>query len=545
MEIYLVVKTLFFLNTVFFYSDSKPLTNVLTTTLKSLTETISTISNDEDEAKNYLIKFGYLTEEELEKHAEEPENVYTTNPLRKKKVAQKTIKEAIFDFQVFHNLPKTGILDSATLLKMRAPRCNTIEKKEDAHKLNVMLSKHGRLKKRSLGSFQKMSQSEMTWTLNDHKPDGKYLHLVNVLDLIEFGLNVWAKVTNIKFKRIQHRDFFQADIYFSFHTGDHGDGNSFDGPGGSLAHAINKEIHFDKSEPWQYNLKYSTLMKRPANAPDFVYTVIHEVGHVLGLSHSRKLTSVMHETIQIPFSKDDPYVLDDEDITKIKADYGQCWPNSIKSAFSDLRNGKTYFIVPPFSYQLNDAKLQVENGWPMLTKEIWGEDQIDEIFYHVDDRVYFFVKDRYHFSWYGTLSPSSAIGTDKNTGQVGWPGLPGTAIDAAFVHTDGKAYIFINDLVYRWDPNALTSSRNSYPKGAVESGWPKKSSEVFPGIPNKIDTAFRWYYNGKVYFFKDKYFWEWIEKDKKCDGPYGTHQWKNICDVMFCNQEPCKSWDAP
>ena len=64
-------------------------------------------------------------------------------------------------------------------------------------------------------------------------------------------------------------------------------------------------------------------MKRPAGTPDFVYTVIHEVGHVLGLSHSSKITSVMYPTVQGSFNKDDDYTLDEEDVTRIKADYGK------------------------------------------------------------------------------------------------------------------------------------------------------------------------------------------------------------------------------
>ena len=193
-----------------------------------------------------MTKFGYLVEERSNL-VEERSNLVEEQPKRQKLLLGKTkstnatnptltktagshlnketyrqiLKEAILEFQTFFNLPKTGILDSATASQMQVPRCNKKDKANDILKLNVILSKHGRLKKRSFSVFQKLgfTNTEMTWTLDNNQPDGKYLHMVNVLDLIEFGLNIWAKVTNIKFKRMPYRDFYQADIYFSFHAG--------------------------------------------------------------------------------------------------------------------------------------------------------------------------------------------------------------------------------------------------------------------------------------------------------------------------------------
>ena len=49
------------------------------------------------------------------------------------------------------------------------------------------------------------------------------------------AFNIWAEHTNLKFKQISGKEPVHIDIRFE--TGNHGDGDPFDGPGGTLAHA--------------------------------------------------------------------------------------------------------------------------------------------------------------------------------------------------------------------------------------------------------------------------------------------------------------------
>ncbi|KAJ8671331.1 hypothetical protein QAD02_002590, partial [Eretmocerus hayati] len=99
-----------------------------------------------------------------------------------------------------------------------------------------------------------------------------------------------------------------------FETGNHGDGDSFDGPGGTLAHAYfpvyGGDAHFDDAEHWTTNSFRGTNLLQVA---------AHEFGHSLGLSHSDASSALM-----APFYRgyDSTFLLDKDDISGIQALYG-------------------------------------------------------------------------------------------------------------------------------------------------------------------------------------------------------------------------------
>merc|ERR1711915_262623 len=80
----------------------------------------------------------------------------------------------------------------------------------------------------------------------------------------------------------------KADIEIQFERKDHGDGDAFDGYGGTLAHAFyplyGGDIHFDDDEDWTFDSYRGTSL---------FTTMVHEVGHSLGLSHSDVEGSIM------------------------------------------------------------------------------------------------------------------------------------------------------------------------------------------------------------------------------------------------------------
>ncbi len=99
------------------------------------------------------------------------------------------------------------------------------------------------------------------------------------------GMGIWSRVADVTFR--QAAPFETLDTTIAWSTGSHGDGHSFDGAGGVLAHAFapcapahDGDIHFDDAETW------TTGAGVPFGQPvDLVTVAAHEAGHALGLAH--------------------------------------------------------------------------------------------------------------------------------------------------------------------------------------------------------------------------------------------------------------------
>lgn len=483
-------------------------------------------------AINHLIRYGYLQNKTtIQGTFNDDNDTYT----------DQEFQLALLDYQRFMSIPQTGKLNKVTMETMAKPRCGVRDKASES--VNVFLTNRGKRKRRdALQHFYKYKSAKSVtydWFISSNYLPSSNDMAAKSYAMLEYAMNKWSAVTNVNFR--SRRGWIYADLVISFRKGNHNDNEPFDGLGGVIAHASRKdmEIHFDDEESWRYE-ETSIDFKPPKVLPDFVHAAIHEVGHILGLPHSNNTSSVMRPVMALLPS----YDLHTTDVKAVQQRYGICWPERIDAIFSNS-DGKTYITVGPFVYLFNDALTQVETqSWPRLAKPFFGNEfkLFDDIFLNTDGSLYFFSGGQYYHQWSGQYSHVKRIGK-SNTGVVGWPGLNVDRIDAGFQHSDGKVYIFRKDLVYRWDPKAPSPFLPHAPRGQVEKGWPKKISEVFPGLPNDIDSAFRWHNDGQVYFFKGKYFYIWDEQRKKADGLYATHQWKNICDVYLCtNVSPCQSW---
>lgn len=193
----------------------------------------------------------------------------------------------------------------------------------------------------------------------------------------------------------------------SFEENEHGDGDPFDGAGGTLAHAYfpvyGGDAHFDDAEFWTINSNRGTNLFQVA---------AHEFGHSLGLSHSDVRSALM-----APFYRgfDPAFRLDADDIQGIQTLYG-------RKAYSGVATTRKPTVKPAAPRGDSDV--------------ICRSPKIDAVFNSNDGSTFAFKGDKY----YKLTENAIADGYPKPISE-GWPGLPAD-IDAAFTYKNGKTYFF-------------------------------------------------------------------------------------------------------
>ncbi|XP_035697730.1 matrix metalloproteinase-16-like [Branchiostoma floridae] len=340
-----------------------------------------------------------------------------------------------------------------------------------------------------------------------HKTDLSYRISYYTADLtreevdtaIADAFSVWESVSSLRFIRT----FGHPDIDLSFVYGEHfGDAEPFDGPssgtgGGNLAHAfppdieseLRGDVHFDDAEKW-------TMDK--TEGINLFQLAVHEIGHSLGLSHSRQHNSVMY-----------PYYLGlrrhfrlhRDDIRDIQQLYGPPRTDTIdtrsgsgpsryvhRSAYTaqpcqcplgvpDLGDSGPAYPDPPGKMHICTAATDIDTIARMGT-ETW-------VF-----------KNRYFWR-----------GPDGKNGPYVisdfWRGLSDhtSHIDAIYQReTDQKVLIFQGRHYWVFHVNKLESGPHLI---------------INLGLPNYVDAVLTW--GGNTYFFRGRRYWLYNEKERRLD----------------------------
>ena len=150
-------------------------------------------------------------------------------------------------------------------------------------------------------------------------PRGKLLHEISQM------FTCWAGPTasGLTFKRLPLARADEANLVIGWE--DHSETNldKFDGPGGKLAEASSTSILLDASERWMLHgagwSRYCRTPVEPGRGPAFYVApvILHEIGHVLGLSHSHRSGDVMASLYSA-----DRVVLSENDKARVRAAYG-------------------------------------------------------------------------------------------------------------------------------------------------------------------------------------------------------------------------------
>ena len=174
-----------------------------------------------------------------------------------------SVRRAISQFQDYAGLPKTGKLDDETKQAMRSPRCGNRDKL---------------ISQRSIDRWRK---KDLTFRLKNY-PSNSRLKKEQVEDEVEKAFAMWQEVSSLRFTK---KKFGNADIEISFEKEKHGDDDFLPE---ELAHAFFPEdggdMHIADSEIWT---------KDEYNGKNLIGIVVHELGHSLGLGHSRASGAVM------------------------------------------------------------------------------------------------------------------------------------------------------------------------------------------------------------------------------------------------------------
>lgn len=411
------------------------------------------------DVEDYLKRFGYIAPKDPFAAAADDPN---------------ELENGIKQLQDFYHLPITGVVDEALEDLMSTARCGN----EDIE--------HSRSKRYATAN-NKWRKRHLHYAIAKYHNSLSLTH-DNINDVVRNAFSLWQEHANINITMVQ--DSRKADLRVSFLTGSHSTARtrhinnrlSFDGPGGVLAHASFPtvgEIHFDDQETWLLEgLKNDGKM-----GYNLKWAAVHELGHALGLKHSRVKNSIMNPL----YKTRDNLHLNTDDIKGIQRLYGK--PGStapIKHHKRRLGRGNQV-----------EGKCNFTNFDAVLTHgtKVYG-------FY--GDKVWMF-------------NPKSRYSPKHNISDI-FPGITGP-VEAAMSGVNNKIYFFRSGFYWRWDSESKS----------VDRGFPRRVAAL-GSIYTNINAAFTWALNGKGYMFSEAQYWRYDFIKQKMDPGYprSIQTWRGL-----------------
>ena len=246
-------------------------------------------------------------------------------------------------------------------------------------------------------------------------------------------------------------------IEVGFKTKDHKDGNPFDGPGRTLAHAFFPQFggntHFDDQEQWSID---------GSGGVDLLSVAVHEFGHALGLGHSDNKDSLMYPTYA-----GKRYNLRSDDINGIEMLYGK------------RRRRDTAFL---------DSNEKKRPNMRSSAPDLCSDFRIDAADCNAMDECFFF---RDEYVWRVKEDSGIYAGYPKLISDL-FPGFKGKVDSVVTDHNSGRTYLFRKNKV---------SIYKEPMKKAIRADDTIKN--IIRGLnSDHLDAATRWGFNGKIYLFK-------------------------------------------
>ncbi|XP_038674467.1 collagenase 3-like [Scyliorhinus canicula] len=417
------------------------------------------------------------------------------------------LTEKIGEMQEFFGLRVTGSLNGETLAVMRKSRCGVPDLQPYTF----------------FPGTPRWPRNKITYRIVNYTPD---LKKPEVDTAISMALKVWSDVTPLTFTRLYTGE---ADIMILFARGSHGDFSSFDGRGGILAHAfgpalrIGGDTHFDEDEWW-------TLSR---NGINLFLVAAHEFGHALGLGHSKDRSALMFPTYSYVNTKG--FSLPDDDVRGIQALYGanqdprprprptrpqpkppqptqtldKCNPQLSFDAVTSLR-GELWFFKDRILWRKHYRRQDVTS---VPIKRIFPNIQ------SVDAAVEFKNRDvvaLFKGSMYWLVRGFRILrGYPRSIRSFGFPRSV-TQIDAALYDKETrKVLFFVGNMYWSYD-----SIRNQ-----MDRGYPRRINGDFPGIGNKVESAFQNF--GYFYFSNGATQYEYDSRNKRVIRVLRPNSWLN------------------